>query len=159
RRKEAGSVGGQAGLGPDDGSSALLPNAPCPQPTAYYQLTHDYLVPALQLWLTRKQKETRRGRAERRFAERAGAWKARPEDRRWPAWWEWANIRLFTRRRDWLESQRHMMQVATRYHTLRSLLATVVLLVAATLGGWELHRQNANHADELVKRLLEAEIS
>jgi formylglycine-generating enzyme required for sulfatase activity len=159
RRKEAGSVGGQAGFGPDDGSSALLPNAPYPLPTAYYQLTHDYLVPALQQWLTRKQKETRRGRAELRLADRAALWNARPENRHLPAWWEWANIRLFTRRRDWLESQRHMMRVATRYHTLRSLLATVAFLVAATLGGWELHRQNANHADELVKRLLEAEIS
>ena len=29
----------------------------------YYQLTHDYLVPSLREWLTRKQKETRRGRA------------------------------------------------------------------------------------------------
>jgi len=29
----------------------------------YYQLTHDYLVPSLRDWLTRKQKETRRGRA------------------------------------------------------------------------------------------------
>jgi len=32
--------------------------------TQYYQLTHDYLVPSLREWLTRKQKETRRGRAE-----------------------------------------------------------------------------------------------
>ena len=38
-----------------------------------YQLTHDYLVPALREWLTRKQKETRRGRAELRLAKRA-AW-------------------------------------------------------------------------------------
>jgi serine/threonine protein kinase len=30
----------------------------------YYQLTHDYLVHSLRDWLTRKQKETRRGRAE-----------------------------------------------------------------------------------------------
>jgi hypothetical protein len=30
----------------------------------YYQLTHDYLVSSLRDWLTRKQKETRRGRAE-----------------------------------------------------------------------------------------------
>ncbi len=35
-----------------------------------YQLTHDYLVPSLREWLTRKQKETRRGRAELRLAER-----------------------------------------------------------------------------------------
>ncbi len=30
----------------------------------YYQLTHDYLVHSIREWLTRKQKETRRGRAE-----------------------------------------------------------------------------------------------
>jgi hypothetical protein len=30
----------------------------------YYQLTHDYLVLSVRDWLTRKQKETRRGRAE-----------------------------------------------------------------------------------------------
>jgi hypothetical protein len=29
----------------------------------YYQLTHDFLVPSLRDWLTRKRKETRRGRA------------------------------------------------------------------------------------------------
>jgi hypothetical protein len=60
----------------------------------YYQLTHDYLVPSLREWLTRKQKETRRGRAELRLAERAAAWNARPESRHLPAWWEWLSIRL-----------------------------------------------------------------
>src|SRR6516225_6286943 len=39
--------------------------------TRYYQLTHDYLVPALRQWLTRKQRETFRGRAELRLADRA----------------------------------------------------------------------------------------
>ena len=48
----------------------------------YYQLTHDYLVPSLREWLTRKQKENRRGRAEMRLAERAGVWNAKPERRR-----------------------------------------------------------------------------
>ncbi len=37
----------------------------------YFQLTHDYLVHALRDWLTRKQRETRRGRAELLLA-RAG---------------------------------------------------------------------------------------
>jgi hypothetical protein len=36
-----------------------------------YQLTHDYLVPALRRWLTRKQQETWRGRAELLLEERA----------------------------------------------------------------------------------------
>src|SRR5262249_55013775 len=40
-------------------------------PSRYFQLTHDYLVPSLRDWLTRKQKETRRGRAELLLADRA----------------------------------------------------------------------------------------
>src|SRR6185295_10115684 len=45
----------------------------------YYQLTHDYLVHSLRVWLTRKQKETSRGRAELRLAERSATWNAKPE--------------------------------------------------------------------------------
>ena len=36
----------------------------------YYQLTHDYLVPSLREWLNSKLRETRRGCAEIRLAER-----------------------------------------------------------------------------------------
>src|SRR5262249_53060837 len=39
-----------------------------------YQLTHDYLVHSLRDWLTRKQRETRRGRAELRLSERSSLW-------------------------------------------------------------------------------------
>ena len=63
----------------------------------YYQLTHDYLVHSLRDWLTRKQRETRRGRAELRLAERAALWNAKPENRHLPSVLEWANIRLLTR--------------------------------------------------------------
>ena len=51
----------------------------------YYQLTHDYLVHSLRDWLTRKQRETRRGRAELRLAERAALWEAKPENRHLPS--------------------------------------------------------------------------
>ena len=64
-----------------------------PPATAYYQLTHDYLVHSLRDWLTRKQRETRRGRAELRLAERAALWEAKPENRHLPSALEWANIR------------------------------------------------------------------
>jgi formylglycine-generating enzyme required for sulfatase activity len=100
----------------------------------YYQLTHDYLVPSLRDWLTRKQKETRRGRAELRLAERAALWDSKPETRQLPAWWEWAGIRLLTRRRDWTPPQRRMMQRAGRYHALRGTVLGVLALLA--LGGW-----------------------
>ena len=64
----------------------------------YYQLTHDYLVHSLRDWLTRKQRETRRGRAELRLAERSASWNAKPENRHLPSALEWANIRLLTKK-------------------------------------------------------------
>src|SRR5262249_40367374 len=100
----------------------------------YYQLTHDYLVPALRDWLTRKQKETRRGRAELRLAERAAQWSSKPENRHLPAWWEWANIRLLTRSKDWTAGQRKMMRKATRYHAVRG-LALACLVGVLTFAG------------------------
>ena len=68
------------------------------QAQRYYQLTHDYLVHSLRDWLTRKQRETRRGRAELRLAERSALWNAKPENRHLPSVLEWANIRLLTRK-------------------------------------------------------------
>jgi formylglycine-generating enzyme required for sulfatase activity len=93
-------------------------------------------VPALRDWLTRKQKETRRGRAELRLAERAALWQARPENRHLPAWWEWLNIRLFTRRQDWTAPQQRLMRRATRFHALRGLVLAACLALVAWLG-WE----------------------
>jgi formylglycine-generating enzyme required for sulfatase activity len=127
----------------------------------YYQLTHDYLVPSLREWLTRKQKETRRGRAELRLAERAAAWTAQPENRHLPAWWEWLNIRLFTRRRDWTAPQRQMMRRATRYHAVRGvLLAAAVALLTITGLTWRQRideHNNEQHAAALVERLIDAD--
>jgi eukaryotic-like serine/threonine-protein kinase len=76
-----------------------------------FQLTHDYLVPSLREWLSRKQRATRRGRAELRLAEQAALWHARPEGRYLPSLWEWANIRLLTRRKHWTPLQRAMLPV------------------------------------------------
>jgi serine/threonine protein kinase len=100
----------------------------------YYQLTHDYLVHSLRAWLTRKQKETRQGRAELRLEERSALWNARPENRQLPAAWEWANIRLFTRKKDWTSPQRKMMRQAGRYHALRGLALAGCLALLALLG-------------------------
>ena len=96
----------------------------------YYQLTHDYLVNSLCDWLTRKQKETRRGRAELKLAERSALWNAKPENRRLPAWWEFCNIRLLTKKKNWSQSQRKVMAKAGRIHGVRwgsALLLTLVI--------------------------------
>ena len=85
----------------------------------YYQLTHDYLVPSLRDWLTRKQKETRRGRAELLLADRAAVWNARPENRQLPSLWQWFQIRWLTPKKNWTPPQRKMMRKASRYHAVR----------------------------------------
>jgi formylglycine-generating enzyme required for sulfatase activity len=121
----------------------------------YYQLTHDYLVPSLRDWLTRKQKETCRGRAQLRLTERAVLWTSKPQNRYLPAWWEWANIRLFTRRKDWTAPQKKMMRQAGRFHALRGGMLTVALIALSLLGYEALGRLKAQHLRE---RLLIAKI-
>ncbi len=58
----------------------------------YYQLTHDYLVPPIRRWLTRKQTRTRRGRAELLLATITAFWRNRPERRRLPTLFEWLRV-------------------------------------------------------------------
>ena len=101
----------------------------------YYQLTHDYLVPSLREWLTRKQRDTRRGRAEMRLAERSAAWNAKPENRHLPVWWEYLNIRVFTQRAKWTSPERRMMLRAKKVHGLRGamiLVVTIALMASMT---------------------------
>jgi serine/threonine protein kinase/formylglycine-generating enzyme required for sulfatase activity len=75
-----------------------------------YQLTHDYLIAPLREWLSRKQRETLRGRSELVLAERAEAWTTRKESKQLPTFLEWLKIRLLTRSRSWTSLQRAMMK-------------------------------------------------
>ena len=107
-----------------------------PSSTRFYQLTHDYLVHSLRDWLTRKQRETRRGRAKLRLEERSSLWNGKPENRHLPSPLEWANIRLLTKRRDWSEPERRMMKRAGRVHGLRT-LGSLIVVTLITWAGWE----------------------
>jgi hypothetical protein len=84
---------------PQEGDSENTPRAMVGAGAKYYQLTHDYLVASLRDWLTRKQKETRRGRAELALADRAVVWNARRESRQLPSLWQWLQIRCWTRKK------------------------------------------------------------
>lgn len=127
----------------------------------YYQLTHDYLVPSLRQWLTRKQRETRRGRAELRLDERAAVWNAKPESRQLPSAWEWAGIWLLTRKQDWTEPQRKMMRVAGQFHRVRGslllLLCFGVTVAALTIRRGFVDSNRFTAATGLVSRLFDAE--
>jgi serine/threonine protein kinase/formylglycine-generating enzyme required for sulfatase activity len=119
----------------------------------YFQLTHDYLVPSLREWLTRKQKETRRGRAELCLAERTTAWNIKRASRYLPGWWEWVKLRLLTRKKDWTPVQSDMMRQAARYHAVRGVILAAVLALLA-LVGWEVSGRIQAHT--LRDRLLES---
>jgi serine/threonine protein kinase/formylglycine-generating enzyme required for sulfatase activity len=116
---------------PTDSESMTSPTTEPALTTRYYQLTHDYLVRPLRAWLTRKQKETRRGRAELLLADRAAVWNARPENRQLPSLVQWFQINWLTARQSWTEPQRKMMHKAARYHGLCACLAAVVLALVA----------------------------
>ena len=141
---------------PEGSSGESQPSSPGCQPNSYYQLTHDYLVHSLRHWLTRKQRETRRGRAELRLAERAAIWEARPESRHLPSISEWANIRILGRPKDWTDPQRRMMRRAGRVHVVRGLgLATMIALLS--WGAIEIHGNS--RASAMVESLETAGIS
>jgi formylglycine-generating enzyme required for sulfatase activity len=125
------------------------------QSAMFYQLTHDYLVPSLRDWLTRKQKETRRGRAQLCLVERAGLWSSKPEDRHLPTRWEWASIRLLTRRQAWTPAQQKMMRRAGWYHGIRDALLALAVVMLAYFGYEALGHLEAR---QLRKQLLSAKI-
>jgi serine/threonine protein kinase/formylglycine-generating enzyme required for sulfatase activity len=127
----------------------------------YYQLTHDYLVPSLRDWLTGKQKETLRGRAELLLAERSVLWNSRPKKRHLPSLWEYLNIRLLTDRQKWTSPQRKMMSTSGRLHGGRVGIAAMIM-VALALFGFVTYRhfENKHQADSaaaLVKQLMVAD--
>lgn len=127
----------------------------------YYQLTHDYLVHSLREWLTRKQKETRRGRAELLLADRAAVWSTHPENRQLPSLLPWFNIRLWTQKTNWTPPQKKMMAKAGKYHAVRGLVVGALLAVATFTGlvirDQVEEKRKATHAAGLVQRVLDAE--
>ena len=114
-------------------------------------------------WLTRKQKETRRGRAELLLADRAAVWNARPENRQLPSLLQWFSIRWLTQKKNWTPPQRKMMAKAGRYHAVRGVVVGVLLAVATftglTIRDRVEEQQKATHAAGLVDSLLKAEIA
>jgi eukaryotic-like serine/threonine-protein kinase len=139
-----------AGVGSDSPGTAVLASQ------KHFQLTHDYLVPSLREWLTQKQRETRRGRAELRLADRAALWNAKREARHLPSLWESLNIRLLTDKKKRTTPQRTMMSRAARFHGTRLGVAAAVAVVAL-FSAREINGRF--QAGALVKRLVAADMT
>ncbi len=166
KRAESGGTWAGGTASDETASSSASDHSPLTthhSPVGHYQLTHDYLVHSLRDWLTRKQRETRRGRAELRLAERAELWNAKPENRHLPSLLEWLSVRTLTDPAHWTEPQRKMMRQAARTHGWRSAL-TLAGMIAVAAAALFLHtrvaeRQEATRVEGLVGRLVSAEPS
>jgi formylglycine-generating enzyme required for sulfatase activity len=86
-------------------------------------------------WLTRKQKETRRGRAELRLAERAALWQAKPENRHLPSSWEYLTSVWLVPAKNRTAVQRTMLRTAGRVHAVRWGSALAILLLTGLVIG------------------------
>ena len=123
-----------------------------PSGETFYQLTHDYLVPPLRQWLSRQQRQTRRGRAELELASSTALWCEQPDSRRLPSLLQWLKILAFTRSAAWTTDERRMMKSATRHFVLRA-VAVVVLAGAAVYAVATMwNRDRAQHALEKALR-------
>ena len=133
------------------------------QPSSFrhYQLTHDYLVRPLREWLSRKQCETRKGRAELTLEERASLWSSKPENRYLPSLGEWATIRLLTEKKDWSPPQCKMMSAAARRYSARLAWTAVLVALAAIAVGavayWVDHWRRQDEARSFIEHLRVAE--
>jgi len=136
--------------------------APSSRGVKHYQITHDFLVPSVREWLTRKQKETRRGRAELRLADRAGLWTGTRENKQLPTLLETAQILALTRRAKWTAPQRDMMRKAFRVHAGRLLAVgtmAAVLIAAALVQSDRMRSEvRARHVEGLVVQLCVADV-
>lgn len=143
-----------------DSQTRLITPAESPSDTEgdsrCYQLTHDHLVPSIRDWLTRKQKETRRGRAELCLRERANQFKRVSSSRYLPSPIEFVSIQAFVPHRKRNAEEKSMMAAASKHYGIVSslLLLTAFLLYACV---WEF--KGHNKAEGLVESIASTDIS
>ncbi|MBN2477369.1 MAG: SUMF1/EgtB/PvdO family nonheme iron enzyme [Pirellulales bacterium] len=126
---------------PTDPEGQQSTGAELPRPESgrrYYQLAHDYLVGPLREWLTRKQKETWRGRARLCLEQRTAQWTRSQQPRFLPSPPETLAICVgVPKRQRTIDGQRMMRAAVRRYGTI----ALLLVALAAALGGaaWEVN--------------------
>ena len=142
-----------------EGASSVDDGTPSPtgspKSQRYYQLTHDYLVHSLRDWLTQKQRETQRGRAELLLAERASLWNDKPENRYLPTLTENVRIQLLTDRGQRTVAESAMLRRANWVHGARTAIWLGLLVL---LGVGALALRDRMRAQQVVQALASCDI-
>jgi hypothetical protein len=124
--------------------------------TRSYQLAHDYMVPSLREWLTQKQRETKKGRAELKLAERAAVWTANKENKQLPTLLEWFQIRRWTEKNRWSSSEQSVMKTAARVHARNWGGSILALILIGSVTGVVFRQQNLRSQQEKITVALDS---
>lgn len=150
-----------------DGELRLISPVESPEPTreadssartdgdACYQLTHDYLVDALRQWLTQKQQETSRGRAQLVLKEQTRLWNTKRHPRNLLSLREFVTATCFVPTREISPTQRSLLRESLRYHASRLAVATTLLLVLAVGAGYAMFRKDPRERDRKISEAIE----
>lgn len=120
-----------------------------------YQLTHDFLVPAIREWLRRRDLSTPEGRSRQLLTERSALWEAHPVDQLLPSVWEHLQIRLRVKYSDRSKVQQQFLRRATRVHARRGLWSAVLAGTLMSLVLWTNHRLQERSLDRQVAHQLD----
>jgi serine/threonine protein kinase len=135
---------------PSSESREILPSSSRRNGEAFFQLTHDYLVPSLREWITKKQRETREGRAELKLAELTALWSPSKEKKYLPSLTEWIAIRVSTQKARWEASERSMMGKAFRVHFMNlALFACCLLTLGLLTRNWIFEANQSNRKRQI----------
>ena len=121
-----------------------------------YQLAHDYMVPSLRDWLTQKQRETKRGRAVLKLAERAAVWSVNQENKQLPTMLESFQIRRLTDKKRWTAPERSLMRTAAGVHA-RNLVGSILsVLILGGIIGYMFQQQSLRSQQEKIAVALDS---
>jgi formylglycine-generating enzyme required for sulfatase activity len=121
-----------------------------------YQLAHDYMVTSLREWLTRKQRETKKGRAELKLAERAAVWSVNQENKQLPTLVEWFQIRRWTNNKRWTAPERSLMRTAARVHAKNWGSSILSVLILGGIIGYLFQQQSLRSQQEKITVALDS---
>ncbi|MFK8113176.1 MAG: protein kinase [Rubripirellula sp.] len=143
------TASGSVGMGPGSDSQDSYVS----QEVGRYQLSHDFLIPSLREWVSRKQLETYQGRVVAQFNDISTLWSAKQARRFLPNWFEWLKFSIVVPSKEMSSEQHQMMKFANRRH----LTSTLVALGCIFLSIWGFRSWQSKQAtDALVSQLRSA---
>jgi formylglycine-generating enzyme required for sulfatase activity len=113
------------------------------------------MVKPLRQWLTQKQRETKKGSAELKLAERSAVWCVNQENKQLPTLLEWFQIRYWTDKKRWTAREQSLMRRAARVHARNWGGSIVSVLIMGGIIGYLFQQQSLRSQREKITDTLD----